>query len=45
MAADWLSKSGLLHQFVTARPGSLPRELQKTVWEDMTGRAFMRKAA
>ena len=45
MAADWLSKSGHIHPFVTTTPESLPRELQKIVWEDMTGRAFVRKAA
>ena len=45
IAADWLSKSGHLHQIDCTRLGSLPRELQKIVWEDMTGRTFVRKAA
>jgi len=43
MAADWLFKSGHIHQIDTAKLGSLHRELQKIIWEDMTGRTFVKK--
>ena len=45
MAADWLCKYGHFHQIMTEDSGALHRELQKIIWEDRAGRAFVRKSA
>jgi len=43
MAADWLAKYGHTHQIIIEDSNSLHQELRKVVWDDMTGRVFVRK--
>ena len=43
MAADWLSKYGHSCHLVIEAATPLPMALQKIVWDDRTGQAFVRK--
>jgi len=43
MAVDWLPKYGRLNQIRVEATMCLNAELQKIVWDDVTGWAFVRK--